>query len=75
MRRYVALGQWYRDTLGFPRGEGAVPPRFLWREREAPDAVGISAEPKVVDDFNGRFAWVMDPEGNKIELWEPKTGF
>lgn len=19
----------------------------------------------------GRFAWVMDPEGNKIELWEP----
>jgi predicted enzyme related to lactoylglutathione lyase len=20
---------------------------------------------------NGRFAWVLDPEGNKIELWEP----
>ncbi|MEQ9188822.1 MAG: VOC family protein [Cryomorphaceae bacterium] len=20
----------------------------------------------------GRFAWVMDPEGRKIELWEPK---
>ena len=20
----------------------------------------------------GRFAWVMDPEGNRIELWEPK---
>jgi len=19
----------------------------------------------------GRFGWVMDPEGNKIELWEP----
>jgi predicted enzyme related to lactoylglutathione lyase len=19
----------------------------------------------------GKFAWVMDPEGNKIELWEP----
>ncbi len=19
----------------------------------------------------GRFAWIMDPEGNKIELWEP----
>ena len=19
-----------------------------------------------------RFAWVYDPEGNKIELWEPK---
>lgn len=22
---------------------------------------------------NGRFAWVMDPEGNKVELWEPKN--
>lgn len=21
---------------------------------------------------NGVFAWLMDPEGNKIELWEPK---
>jgi predicted enzyme related to lactoylglutathione lyase len=21
---------------------------------------------------NGKFAWVMDPDGNKIELWEPK---
>src|SRR5579864_1221544 len=21
---------------------------------------------------NGVFAWVMDPEGNKVELWEPK---
>ncbi len=21
---------------------------------------------------NGKFAWVLDPDGNKIELWEPK---
>ena len=21
---------------------------------------------------NGRFAWVMDPDGNKVELWEPR---
>ena len=21
---------------------------------------------------NGKFAWVMDPDGNKVELWEPK---
>lgn len=20
---------------------------------------------------NGKFAWLMDPEGNKVELWEP----
>lgn len=22
---------------------------------------------------NGKFAWIMDPDGNKVELWEPKT--
>jgi predicted enzyme related to lactoylglutathione lyase len=38
-------------------------------------AQGVQVDTKVVDDFNGRFAWVMDPEGNKIELWEPKEGF
>jgi predicted enzyme related to lactoylglutathione lyase len=24
-------------------------------------------------EFNGQFAWVMDPEGNKVELWQPAT--
>jgi len=27
---------------------------------------------KQTDDANGRFAWILDPEGNKVELWEPK---
>lgn len=22
----------------------------------------------------GKFAWVMDPEGNKVELWQPPSG-
>jgi predicted enzyme related to lactoylglutathione lyase len=22
-------------------------------------------------DDNGKFAWVLDPDGNKVELWEP----
>ena len=22
-------------------------------------------------DFNGKFAWILDPDGNKVELWEP----
>lgn len=21
---------------------------------------------------NGKFAWILDPEGNKVELWEPR---
>jgi len=24
-------------------------------------------------DENGKFAWIMDPDDNKIELWEPKV--
>jgi len=28
-----------------------------------------------VEDYNyGRFAWVTNPGGNRIELWEPKAG-
>jgi predicted enzyme related to lactoylglutathione lyase len=22
---------------------------------------------------NGKFAWIMDPDGNRIELWEPRV--
>jgi predicted enzyme related to lactoylglutathione lyase len=24
-------------------------------------------------DENGKFVWIMDPDGNKVELWEPTT--
>ena len=24
------------------------------------------------EDFNGTFAWVIDPEANELELWERK---
>ena len=37
--------------------------------------LGVAVEPKVTEDFNGKFAWIVDPEGNKIELWEPKSGY
>jgi predicted enzyme related to lactoylglutathione lyase len=28
----------------------------------------------VQDSEYGRFAWVVDPEGNKLELWQPPAG-
>ena len=28
----------------------------------------------VADDSNGRFAHLLDPEGTKIELWQPLAG-
>ena len=32
--------------------------------------IELQAEPEYHE--NGMFAWIMDPDGNKIELWEPK---
>ena len=33
---------------------------------------GVKVGDKIDDESNGRFSWAMDPEGNRIELWEPK---
>jgi predicted enzyme related to lactoylglutathione lyase len=32
---------------------------------------GVEIDPKREDASYGRFAWIMDPEGNRIELSEP----
>ncbi len=32
---------------------------------------GIGVDDRRENSKYGRFAWVMDPEGNRIELWEP----
>ncbi len=29
---------------------------------------------KVDESEYGKFGWVMDPEGNKVELWQPPDG-
>ena len=33
---------------------------------------GVEAVQTIADEANGRFAHLIDPEGNKIELWQPK---
>jgi predicted enzyme related to lactoylglutathione lyase len=35
-------------------------------------AAGANVDDKVDDTEFGRFGWATDPEGNRIELWEPK---
>lgn len=44
--------------------------RMLAQLREA----GCTVDDRVTEEENGRFGWVMDPEGNRIELWEPAPG-
>ena len=38
----------------------------------AEEGVEIAGEP-LREDY-GKFGWIIDPEGNKIELWEPPVG-
>lgn len=35
---------------------------------------GCQVEDKVEESEYGKFGWVLDPEGNKIELWQPPEG-
>ncbi len=35
------------------------------------EAKGVKILARKDEDY-GPFAWIMDPEGNKIELWQPK---
>jgi predicted enzyme related to lactoylglutathione lyase len=34
-------------------------------------AEGITIDPHREDADYGRFAWITDPEGNRLELWQP----
>src|SRR4051812_43558600 len=35
---------------------------------------GCNVLEKTDDSEYGKFGWVMDPEGNKVELWQPPPG-
>lgn len=35
---------------------------------------GCQVLDKMEDGEYGKFAWVIDPEGNKVELWQPPAG-
>lgn len=35
---------------------------------------GIAIDARIVKEKNGRYAWIADPEGNRVELWEPAEG-
>jgi predicted enzyme related to lactoylglutathione lyase len=34
-------------------------------------AAGVTIDPKRESASYGKFAWIVDPEGNRVELWEP----
>ena len=99
----VALGAWYRESLGLDADENGVWHQdvgrtvfatfesgtdyfgsrsqhtmlnFRVRDLDAMLAqlrdLGADVEAEAQDfEGVGRFGWVTDPEGNRIELWQP----
>jgi predicted enzyme related to lactoylglutathione lyase len=64
------------DTTYF--GDGSAPFMFNYRVRNLEAmltqlrAAGVRVEDRIETYDYGRFGWVYDPEGNRVELWEPK---
>ena len=72
---YTVWTPFSADTDYFAPGEQTFMVNFRVRDLDAMlaqlRAAGCRVEDKVEDSEFGRFGWVIDPEGNKIELWEP----
>ena len=37
-------------------------------------AEGVAVDDRIEETAEGRFGWISDPEGNRIELWQPAPG-
>jgi glyoxylase I family protein len=63
------------DTDSFGRPEQAWMLNFRVRDLEAMvaqlRAAGVAIDSQETEEGAGRFAWLVDPEGNRVELWEP----
>ncbi len=66
-----------RDTGYFGRPEQAFMVNFRVADLDAMLAQLRAAGVEVIDvqeSEHGRFAWAVDPEGTRFELWEPPPG-
>ena len=72
---HTVWGLFRRDTSYFDPSEVPVMINYRVDDLDAVlarlRAAGADVEDRVEEYDYGRFGWVMDPEGNRIELWEP----
>ncbi len=63
------------DTTYFRPSEAAFMVNFRVDDLDAMlaqlRAAGAPVDDRIEDGEYGRFGWVMDPEGNRVELWQP----
>ena len=66
------------DTTYFGDGRQSVMINYLVDDLDALlaklSAAGVWIDPKRQDESYGRFAWIKDLDGNRLELWQPLSG-
>ena len=72
---YTVWSAFPEDTEYFAPSQESFMVNFrvhdLGRLIAALEAEGIEIVGEIEQHENGKFAWILDPEGRKIELWEP----
>jgi predicted enzyme related to lactoylglutathione lyase len=75
-----SIGPMAGEGGGEGSGSGAAPFTINYRVADARALAQVLKDEgcKVLDRIEeseyGVFAWVIDPEGNKVELWQPPAG-
>jgi len=72
---YNVFSFFKEDSDYFAPSEKAVMLNFIVKDLfallEVLKSEGIESIGDTMDEEYGKFAWILDPEGNKIELWQP----
>lgn len=72
---YNVFSFFKEDTDYFDPSQKQVMVNFIVKDMFALKKVleeeGVTIVGEPMDEEYGKFIWILDPEGNKIELWEP----
>ncbi len=75
---YTVWGPFSHDTKYF--GPGPSPYMINFRVDDLNGLLkrlrnpGVQVEKEIEESEYGRFGWITDPDGNRVELWEPPEG-
>ena len=72
---YNVFSFFKKDANYFDPGTGDVMVNFIVKDLfgllDTLKKEGVQLVGEPMDEEYGKFGWILDPEGNKIELWEP----
>ncbi len=74
-KAYTVWAPFKKDTTYFEPSKKPFMINFCVRDIEGLvkklNDNGVPVDDKIEEIPEGKFAWFMDPEGNRVELWEP----